>query len=302
MVEVFLALRPVVNMAEWESRMSEKKSVGSINRHEPKIYFLPNLFTAGNLFCGFLALTKIVEAPLSGADPYGPIKDALLLILLACILDALDGRVARMGGYESPFGREFDSITDIVSFGVAPAFLVHRVVLKDVFGAMPEIGWFIASVYVICGALRLARFNCIAASEEESGEHSREFVGFPIPVAAGLVASITYFLIWMETNKYVAPVNWKYALPLLLVFLSAMMVSRVRYPTFKRIDWRAPRSFMKMVFAAMLVGFLFTVGRRYLPVVMPLVFIAYLVYGFVRPFISRRMRQDIEEDLAEAGN
>ena len=281
--------------------MSEKKSVGEGNKHEPKIYFLPNLFTAGNLFCGFLALTKIVEAPLSGADPYGPIKDALLLILLACILDALDGRVARMGGYESPFGREFDSITDIVSFGVAPAFLVHRVVLKDVFGAMPEIGWFIASVYVICGALRLARFNCIAASEEASGEHSREFVGFPIPVAAGLVASITYFLIWMEEGNF-AKGSWKYALPVLLVFLSAMMVSRVAYPTFKRIDWRAPRSFTKMVVAAMLMGFLFTVGRRYLPVGMPLIFIAYLVYGFVRPFISRRMRQDIEEDLAEAQN
>ncbi|MDP6035173.1 MAG: CDP-diacylglycerol--serine O-phosphatidyltransferase, partial [Verrucomicrobiota bacterium] len=244
--------------------MSEKKSAGEGNKHEPKIYFLPNLFTAGNLFCGFLALTKIVEAPLSGADPYGPIEDALLLILLACILDALDGRVARMGGYESPFGREFDSITDIVSFGVAPAFLVHRVVLKDVFVAAPEIGWFIASVYVICGALRLARFNCIAASEEASGEHSREFVGFPIPVAAGLVASITYFLIWMEEGDF-AKGSWKYALPVLLVFLSAMMVSRVSYPTFKRIDWRAPRSFTKMVFAAMLMGFLFTVGRRYLP-------------------------------------
>ena len=83
-------------MAGYEIRMSEKKSAGEGNKHEPKIYFLPNLFTAGNLFCGFLALTKIVEAPLSGADPYGPIVDALLLILLACILDALDGRVARM--------------------------------------------------------------------------------------------------------------------------------------------------------------------------------------------------------------
>ena len=288
-------------MAGGQSCMSEKNPSDEGNKHEPKIYFLPNLFTAGNLFCGFLALTKIVEAPLSGTDPYGPIEDALLLILLACILDALDGRVARMGGYESPFGREFDSITDIVSFGVAPAFLVHRVVLKDVFVATPEIGWFIASIYVICGALRLARFNCIAASEEASGEHSREFVGFPIPVAAGLVASITYFLIWMEEKNF-AKGNWKYALPVMLVFLSAMMVSRVAYPTFKRIDWRAPRSFMKMVFAAMLMGFLFTVGRRYLPVVMPLIFIAYLVYGFVRPFISRRMRRDIEEDLAEAGN
>ncbi len=264
------------------------------NEGEPKIYFLPNLFTAGNLFCGFLALTRIVEADLSKG--YGPIQEALLLILLACIFDALDGRVARMGGYESPFGREFDSLADIVSFGVAPAFLVHRVVLKDVFGAHAEIGWFIASIYVICGALRLARFNCLAAMPGRDSD--KEFVGFPIPAAAGLVASVTLFLIWMETNAYVAPVNWKYALPVLLVFLSIMMVSRVKYPTFKRIDWRAPRSFAKMVVATLVVGFLFTVGRRYLPVVMPVIFISYLIYGFVRPFISRRMRRDIEEDLA----
>ena len=97
-----------------------------------RIYLLPNLFTAGNLFCGFLALTKIVEADLTGATGYHEVKMALLYILVACILDLLDGRVARMGGFESPFGREFDSLADIVSFGVAPAFLVHRVVLADV--------------------------------------------------------------------------------------------------------------------------------------------------------------------------
>jgi len=126
--------------------MSENETADGGNGHEPKIYFLPNLFTAGNLFCGFLALTKIVEATLAIESPdYTPIKEALLLILLACIFDALDGRVARMGGYESPFGREFDSLADIVSFGLVPAFLVHRVVLSDVFVAMPEAGWFIAS-------------------------------------------------------------------------------------------------------------------------------------------------------------
>lgn len=275
------------------------------NGREPKIYFLPNLFTAGNLFCGFLALTKIVEADLAVANPdYTPIKEALWLILLACILDALDGRVARMGGYESPFGREFDSLADIVSFGVAPAFLVHRVVLKDVFGSHTEIGWFIASVYVICGALRLARFNCLAAMEEErpregKTDHSSEFIGFPIPAAAGLVASITIFLMWMEEKDF-AKGGWKYALPVLLVFLSAMMVSRVKYPTFKRINLRGPRSFHKMVAAAICIGLLFTFREKALPIVSPLIFITYLVYGFVRPFISRRMRRDIEEDLAEA--
>src|SRR5436190_4207186 len=113
-----------------------------------KIYFLPNLLTAGNLFCGFVALTKIVEADLSTGD-FGPIKVALGFILLACIFDLFDGRVARMGGVESPFGREFDSLADLISFGAAPAFLVHRVVLKDVFQRHPEVGWFIASIYLI---------------------------------------------------------------------------------------------------------------------------------------------------------
>src|SRR5512135_2867236 len=99
-----------------------------------KIYFLPNLLTAGNLFCGFVALTKIVEADI-GTGNFAQIKVALGFILLACIFDLFDGRVARMGGIESPFGREFDSLADLISFGAAPAFLVHRVVLKDVFNS-----------------------------------------------------------------------------------------------------------------------------------------------------------------------
>src|ERR1043166_4874904 len=134
-----------------------------------KIYFLPNLLTAGNLFCGFVALTKIVEADPSSPDFTGAIRVALFCILLACICDLLDGRVARMGGYESPFGREFDSLADIISFGAAPAFLVHRVVLRDVFEKHPEFGWFIASVYLICGAFRLARFNCLATQTNSGG-------------------------------------------------------------------------------------------------------------------------------------
>src|SRR5260370_42687205 len=130
-----------------------------------KIYFLPNLMTAGILFCGFVALTKIVavsDEDLANGN-FAKIKLALFYILFACIFDLLDGRLARMGGHDSPFGREFDSLADIISFGVAPAFLVHRIVLKDVFGLHAELGWFIASIYLICGAFRLARFNCLAA-------------------------------------------------------------------------------------------------------------------------------------------
>src|SRR5450432_1131968 len=143
-----------------------------------KIYFLPNLLTAGNLFCGFVALTKIVEADPTSLEYFGQIKLALAYILLACIFDLFDGRVARMGGVESPFGREFDSLADPVSFGVAPAFLVHRVVLAGVFVEHPQLGWFIASVYLICGAFRLARFNCLSAMGSGS---NKEFLGFPIP-------------------------------------------------------------------------------------------------------------------------
>src|SRR5207247_7169038 len=114
-----------------------------------KIYFLPNLLTAGNLFCGFVALTKIVEADLSAG--FQDIRFALGFILLACIFDLFDGRVARMGGVESPFGREFDSLADLISFGAAPAFLVHRIVLKDFFPDRPAIGWFIASIFLVFG-------------------------------------------------------------------------------------------------------------------------------------------------------
>ena len=290
------------------------KPQGQNGTGELKIYFLPNLFTACNLFCGFLALTIIVSAPslyhleagYSNMDDQfeaakGMIYWALELILLACVFDAFDGRVARMGGYESPFGREFDSLADIVSFGLVPAFLVHRVVLSDVFREdMPEVGWFIASVYVICGALRLARFNCLAAmteeqSDEEKTEHANEFVGFPIPAAAALVATITYFLIWFEEREFVKG-NWKFALPVLLLFLSAMMVSKVKYPTFKKVNLRGSRSFIVMVLGAIVIGLLFTVGRKYaLPVGAPLLFVLYLVYGFIRPWMPRRARRDIEE-------
>jgi len=258
-----------------------------------KIYFLPNLMTAGNLFCGFLALTKIVEA-----DPDAPnfipiIHTALFLILLACIFDLLDGRVARMGGHESPFGREFDSLADIVSFGAAPAFLVHRIVLKGVFVGYPQLGWFIASVYLICGAFRLARFNCLAAMNHGGG--GKEFLGFPIPAAAGLVASLTLFLLWLEEKDF--PLSKvRFALPILLVFLSLMMVSEVKYPSFKNLDFRAKRSFSKMLIIVLSIGFFFILWDRVLPLLAPLVFTSYLVYGFVRPYISRAWRREIEEE------
>jgi len=267
---------------------------GSQNGDKLKIYFLPNLMTAGNLFCGFLALTKIVEADPERAEFSNVIHHALFLILLACVFDLLDGRVARMGGNESPFGREFDSLADIVSFGAAPAFLVHRVVLADVFPTpYHAFGWFIASVYLICGAFRLARFNCLAAMSGGGG--GKEFLGFPIPAAAGMVASLTLLLLWWNEKDFPRS-NWRFLLPVILIFLSVMMVSEVKYPSFKSLDFRAKRSFFKMLIIVIILGFLVILRDKVLPVIAPLLFVTYLVYGFVRPYIPRKTIHDIEDE------
>jgi CDP-diacylglycerol--serine O-phosphatidyltransferase len=135
-----------------------------------KIYVLPNLMTAGNLIFGFLAVLKIFEGSIAqvkgGTDWMHPYVISIQCILVACLFDLLDGRLARLGGRESPFGREFDSLADLVSFGVAPALLLFKIVLY----ALPSrIGWLVAGCYLLCGAFRLARFN-IAATY---GLHSR---------------------------------------------------------------------------------------------------------------------------------
>lgn len=260
-----------------------------------KIYFLPNLFTAGNLFCGFLALTKIVnvDAVDLASGNFKQIYNALILILAACIFDLFDGRIARMGGRESPFGREFDSLADLISFGVAPAFLVHRIVLREVFESHPEFGWFISSIYVICGAFRLARFNCLAAMEGTGG--GKEFLGFPIPSAAGLVASLTLLMLWVYEKDF-NTAYWKYLLPVLMLFLSWMMVSEVKYPTFKGLDLRTTRTFTKTLIAILFIGSVIILQEKILIFVLPLFFTSYLIYGFIRPHISRKMRREIEEE------
>jgi CDP-diacylglycerol--serine O-phosphatidyltransferase len=261
-----------------------------------KIYFLPNLLTAGNLFCGFVALTKIVEADPMGDNYFAQIKFALAFILLACIFDLFDGRVARMGGVESPFGREFDSLADLISFGVAPAFLVQRVVLRDTFSDYPQlhqVSWFIASIYLLCGAFRLARFNCLAAMNLPGA--GKDFLGFPIPSAAGLVASLTLLIIhFNEKEKSLG--HWNYLIAVVLVFLSAMMVSEVKYPSFKSLGLRSTSTFWKMIGAAIFIGALVILRDKVLYYVLPAFFTAYLIYGFVRPSLSRAWRREIEEE------
>jgi CDP-diacylglycerol--serine O-phosphatidyltransferase len=259
-----------------------------------KIYFLPNLLTAGNLFCGFVALTKIVDADPMAENYFHQIEYALAFILLACIFDLFDGRVARMGGVESPFGREFDSLADLISFGVAPAFLVQRVVLADVFPyEYRQISWFIASIYLLCGAFRLARFNCLSAMNLPGA--GKDFLGFPIPAAAGLVSSLTLLILHFNEKEKSLGI-WNYVIAGVLIFLSAMMVSTVKYPSFKSLGLRSKSTFWKMIGAAMFVGCIVILRDRILYYVLPAFFTLYLIYGFVRPSLSRAWRKEIEED------
>ncbi|TLD72496.1 CDP-diacylglycerol--serine O-phosphatidyltransferase [Phragmitibacter flavus] len=244
--------------------------------------------TAGNLLCGFIAILHIVGRfqPEEGNHRY---FWAIGLILLACVFDALDGRFARMSGQSSDFGREFDSIADIVSFGIAPALLVHDIVLANFEFTVGGSGYLISCIYLVCGAMRLARFNCLAARANDKS--STSFRGCPIPAAAGVIVSLTMTLLWLENNNQTIG-RWKYVLPALMLLLSYLMVSSIQYPSFKAINWRTRRSFHWVLITIIVVAFTIP-NWQWMPTVL---FVSYLLYGLVRPWISRRWRAEIESE------
>ena len=257
--------------------------------------------TAGNLCCGFFAVLTIfkgMQAPDFG-QAQGYYEQALLLIFGSCLFDLLDGRLARLGGQESPFGREFDSLADVVSFGMAPALLVSKAVLfnldlpSQLDRAEPGLGWAIGFVYLLCGAMRLARFNCIAI---EGKETMNEFRGIPIPMAAGFIASLTFLIIHAHQNDHNLGA-WNYVLAVLMVGLSALMISDVRYPSFKKIDWRTRANLPTLLIGTITVAALI----RYYWILPSILFSTYLVYGLVRPWLSARWRRGVEQALDPPG-
>lgn len=259
----------------------------SSSAHEPRIPLLPTLMTAGNILCGYVAILQIFDGRHTALNTH--YHYAIFFILLACLFDALDGRVARMGGTESPFGRELDSLADIVSFGVAPALLVHDIVLKEL-DTPKGLGWLISCVYLVCGAMRLARFNCLAAADVKSS--SKSFRGCPIPAAAGVISSLTLLLLWLDSNEREIG-NFKYALAGLMVLLSYLMVSKLEYPSFKAVNWRTRRSFHWVLITIVVIAFT-VMNWHWMPAV---IFVSYLLYGLVRPWVSRQWRQEIEIEL-----
>ncbi|MGJ8675996.1 MAG: CDP-diacylglycerol--serine O-phosphatidyltransferase [Akkermansiaceae bacterium] len=260
---------------------------------EPKIYLLPNLMTAGNLCCGFFAVLTIFKGmeinDFNLAYPF--YQKAIILIFISCIFDLLDGRLARMGGQESPFGQEFDSLADLVSFGMAPALLVSKAVLFNL--GESRIGWAIAFIYLLCGAIRLARFNCLANMPKKAG-CSMDFRGIPIPMAAGFIASVTFLLIDFSKNETGHDLGmWNYVLAAAMLGLSALMVSNVHYPSFKKIDFQTKGNIITIIMGALLFALLINEQTRwYTPAA---IFSAYLIYGLVRPVLSKRWRKSFED-------
>lgn len=178
-------------------------------------YLLPNIFTTGNLFAGFVSIVHSID---------GAYERAAIAILVSWVFDILDGKVARLAKATSRFGVEYDSLADLVSFGVAPALLIYLWSLKP----LGRIGWLVAFLFVACGALRLARFNVQAVSEEK-----KSFTGLPIPGAAGLIATFTLFAYPMASNPHRIFIWFSL---FLTFFLAMLMVSTVRYSAFKEFE------------------------------------------------------------------
>ncbi|MGI2176819.1 CDP-diacylglycerol--serine O-phosphatidyltransferase [Shewanella frigidimarina] len=193
------------------------------------IYLLPNLFTTAGLFSGFYAVISSMN---------GHFESAAIAIFIAMICDGLDGRVARLTNTQSDFGAEYDSLADMVSFGMAPAILAYNWALQD----LGKVGWLAAFIYCACAALRLARFNTQVGVADK-----RYFQGLASPAAAALIAGS----IWSGSKYELDPTDINYLAALITALTGLLMVSNFRYHSFKEVDWRGKVNFVVML---LLVG------------------------------------------------
>jgi CDP-diacylglycerol--serine O-phosphatidyltransferase len=260
-----------------------------------RIYFLPNLMTAANLFCGFMSIVssihaRLAESSISGSYLGGRAPDhyreAVWFIFGAVVFDSLDGRLARLGGRESLFGAEFDSLADVVTFGVAPTLLVFFLILSPTqeFPWFREVGWFVGFVYLLCAAMRLARFNVITNPllRRSQKELSADFVGLPVPAAAGTVAATVLFLLHLG-DSYKSLNRFALILPFLMFLIAILMMSTVRFPSGKKLDLQTQIRLRWLVGLIILIGLLVL----YREVAVLGTFLFYIFYGLIRHWRRR---------------
>ena len=219
------------------------------------IYLLPNLFTTAALFAGFFAIVQAMNMKF---------ELAAVAIFIAMVLDGLDGRVARMTHTQSEFGAQYDSLSDMVSFGVAPSLLMYEWAFKD----MGKLGWFAAFIYCVGAALRLARFNTNIEVIDK-----RYFQGLPSPAAAALVAGF----VWVMPDMGYSGQDLRWVAAGITVFAGLSMVSNVRFYSFKEFNLRKSVPFI----AIFLLAMIFVLISSYPAGVLFLTFMGYALSGYV---------------------
>jgi CDP-diacylglycerol---serine O-phosphatidyltransferase len=220
------------------------------------MYILPSLFTTGNMAAGFYAILEVVHA---SAANFGHLDNAAKAIGFAVLFDGLDGRVARMTGTSSDFGKEFDSLADVVTFGVAPAMLAWTwgfhlmppVALTDWNIKLTQLGAIAAFLFLMAGASRLARFNITTNPQPSNpGRPGKKyFVGMPIPAGAGVIAAVVHFQSGVPLESWYTAITWL----AMVAAVGYLMVSTWRFYSFKDIDFRSRHPFRLVI----LLGALF---------------------------------------------
>lgn len=239
------------------------------------IYLLPNLFTTANLFAGFFSIITAIN---------GNFYVAAATVFVAMVLDSLDGRVARLTNTQSAFGAEYDSLSDMVAFGLAPAVLAYEWALSE----LGNVGLTVAFIYVACAALRLARFNTQIGKVDK-----RWFIGLASPAAAGVVAGWVW-AVWALDEVGIRGVD----LPLVLVMLFALMVaaagllmvSNIKYYSFKDLDLKGRVPFVAILVVVLVFAVVFSDPPR----ILLLIFLAYAVSGPVQYLMQLRRRKRVE--------
>ena len=242
------------------------------------IYLLPSIITTFALFAGFYSIVASIN---------GDFTLAAISIMVAMLWDTLDGRVARLTNTQSAFGAEYDSLSDLVSFGVAPALLVYEWSLSD----LGRFGWLAAFIYLACAALRLARFNTQVGATDK-----RYFQGLPSPASAGVIASMIWLKFWNFEYFDIGVVSLSYYIGIAITILCGLlMVSNVRYISFKEFD-----STDKASFRFLLLTVLSLIVLLYKPNIV--LFSAFFIYLLSGPFITifgiNKRRQQKKKDRA----
>jgi CDP-diacylglycerol--serine O-phosphatidyltransferase len=261
----------------------------------PRVSILPALCTLGNALCGFAAITMTTKALLASDAAAGVFRDdvrwAGFLVIFAMVFDALDGRLARFARATSDFGGQLDSLADAISFGVAPAFLMNRVVVEGLHDVVPAglvrvlwIAWVCAGVYLSCALIRLARFNVENVHDEEA---HLSFRGLPSPAAAGALVSLIIVMadFWPEQSHDLACTVMLWCLPAVAAILGILMVSRLRYTHLLNqfIRGRRPVSHLVLILLTLALGVLLR------EIILPVGFGAYALSG-VGTGLWRRLR------------